>query len=426
LQLTETGYSYYLTRGCIFFKTEKMIKQIKINNFQSHKKAELLLTPGVNVIVGSSDSGKSALIRGLRWLLYNQPRGDAFRSWWGGDTSVEIITDTASVKRVKKNNDDVYIINTENIENSEFRAFRNDVPDEVAAVLNMEDINIQRQLDPPFLIKNSPGEVAQHFNRMARLEKIDTGLKNVQSLIREAEQSIKAKDIELTNVQTKVETYSYIEDVETVITEIETLTDEITDITDEITDITDICSEVISIRKQITETNELLQAEPIINQIEQLHTEIKETRLQQSNIRQIITDLTEINSEIKAIELILPAETLINEIMVLMAEKKEQVKQINQLIEITDGIIDLQDRIKKANKFVAAETLINEILELMQSLEPEKIRVKKLKTIVLNYNETLDGIEFQKKQLRKLENEWVENTPETCPLCGSNISHNHH
>ena len=409
-----------------------MIKQIKINNFQSHKKAELILTPGVNVIVGSSDSGKSALVRGLRWLLYGQPRGDAFRSWWGGDTSVEIITDTASVKRIKKNNDDVYIVNTENIENSEFRAFRNDVPDEVAAVLNMEDINIQRQLDPPFLIKNSPGEVAQHFNRMARLEKIDTGLKNVQSLIREAEQSIKAKDIELTNVQTKVETYSYIEDVETVITEIETLTDEITDITDEITDITDeitditdICSEVTIIRKQITETNELLQAEPIINQIEQLHTEIKETKLKQSNIRQIITDLTEINNEIKNIELILPAETLINEIMVLMAEKKEQVKRTNQLIEITDSIIDLQDRIKKANKFVAAETLINEILELMQSLEPEKIRIKKLKNIVLDYNETLDGIEFQKKQLKQLENEWIENTPDICPLCNNNISHTH-
>lgn len=402
-----------------------MIKQIKINNFQSHKKAELVLTPGVNVIVGSSDSGKSALIRGLRWLLYGQPRGDAFRSWWGGDTSVEIITDTASVKRIKKNNDDVYIINTETIENSEFRAFRNDVPDEVASVLNMEDINIQRQLDPPFLIKNSPGEVAQHFNRMARLEKIDTGLKNVQSLIREAEQSTKAKDIELTNVQVKVETYSYIEAVETIITEIETLTNEKQKLIDEITDITDICSEVTSIRKQIKETNELLQAEPIINQIEQLHTEIKETKLKQSNIRQIITDLTEINDEIKTIELILPAETLINEIMELMAEKKEQVKRTNQLIEITDGIIDLQDKIKKANKFVAAEQPINDVLKLMQSLEPEKIKVKELKTIVLDYKETLDDIEFQKKQLEQLENEWAKNTPDLCPLCNNIIPHNH-
>jgi len=56
-----------------------MIKYLQIQNFQSHKDSLLEFDPGVNVIVGSSDSGKTAVIRALRWLVWNRPSGDAFR-----------------------------------------------------------------------------------------------------------------------------------------------------------------------------------------------------------------------------------------------------------------------------------------------------------------------------------------------------------
>jgi exonuclease SbcC len=52
-----------------------MITQLNITNFQSHVKSVLKLSPGINVICGPSDSGKSAIIRGLRWVIENQPTG---------------------------------------------------------------------------------------------------------------------------------------------------------------------------------------------------------------------------------------------------------------------------------------------------------------------------------------------------------------
>lgn len=49
----------------------RMISKITIRNFQTHKKSELEFTDGVNLIVGSSDNGKSSVIRAFRWLAEN-------------------------------------------------------------------------------------------------------------------------------------------------------------------------------------------------------------------------------------------------------------------------------------------------------------------------------------------------------------------
>jgi exonuclease SbcC len=54
------------------------IKRLVIDNFQSHQHTEVEFGSGLNVVVGPSDFGKSALVRALRWVLYNEPRGANF------------------------------------------------------------------------------------------------------------------------------------------------------------------------------------------------------------------------------------------------------------------------------------------------------------------------------------------------------------
>ncbi|MCK9524299.1 MAG: AAA family ATPase, partial [Limnochordia bacterium] len=39
-----------------------MIEKLTLKNFQSHKHSELEFAPGLNAIIGQSDSGKSALL----------------------------------------------------------------------------------------------------------------------------------------------------------------------------------------------------------------------------------------------------------------------------------------------------------------------------------------------------------------------------
>ena len=56
----------------------KYKKYLHLINFQSHLNTVIELHPGLNILVGESDQGKTAIIRALRWLFYNEPRGTGF------------------------------------------------------------------------------------------------------------------------------------------------------------------------------------------------------------------------------------------------------------------------------------------------------------------------------------------------------------
>ncbi len=46
---------------------------ISIKNYQIISKAELSFIPGLNVIVGPSNNGKSSILKGIKALLYTVP-----------------------------------------------------------------------------------------------------------------------------------------------------------------------------------------------------------------------------------------------------------------------------------------------------------------------------------------------------------------
>ena len=55
-----------------------VISSLTLENFQSHKESKIVFDKGLTVIIGQTDQGKSAIIRALKWVLYNEPRGTDF------------------------------------------------------------------------------------------------------------------------------------------------------------------------------------------------------------------------------------------------------------------------------------------------------------------------------------------------------------
>src|SRR4030042_795222 len=187
-----------------------MIHSLHLTNFQSHKDTHLEFHPGVNVIVGTSDSGKSAVIRALRWLVWNRPVGDEFRSSWGGDTSVDVELNSGQVTRIRTKVFNGYRLGADEV----FEATKTDVPQEVQQTLNLGDINLQQQLDSPFLLSQSPGAVAEHFNHVAHLDQIDTGLRNVQGWIRQLEQDAKSNEQRIKGLEEELKGFEHLEKFE--------------------------------------------------------------------------------------------------------------------------------------------------------------------------------------------------------------------
>lgn len=194
-----------------------MIQKIIINNFQSHKYSELKLEKGVNIVMGSSNSGKTAILRALYWLVYNRPAGDAFVSHWNADkenwtTSIQIWNEKDSITRRKDKNLNCYINNEES-----FKALRSDVPEEIQKTLNITDVNIQKQMDAPFLVSNTAGEVARFFNRIIKLNKIDTMLSEIENRRRKTNNKIKTIEIEIQDMENKIKNYTWIPTAERLI-----------------------------------------------------------------------------------------------------------------------------------------------------------------------------------------------------------------
>lgn len=200
-----------------------MIKSVKIKNFQSHRKTFLEFDKGVNVIVGATDSGKSAIIRALRWLVWNRPTGDAFCSTWGGNTHVSVETETHSIARNKGKENNYVFKKAGEEEVIELKAFGTGTPTEVQEILNINEINLQQQLDKPFLLSDSPGQVAGFFNKIAGIDLIDSSIKSIQKEIRATTQNIVSLKGILDDETEELKKYDNLDTIETEIERLEKL-----------------------------------------------------------------------------------------------------------------------------------------------------------------------------------------------------------
>lgn len=182
-----------------------MIKKIRLQNFQSHKDTTFEFANGVNSIIGKTDAGKSACIRALQWVVYNKPAGTSMISHGAGKCEVTIWTDDHVIRRVRSDKDNKYFL-----DNEELSAFGQGVPEAVVEALNMDEINVQSQMDSPFLLTETPGQVGRMLNKKVNLDNIDSSLKSVNSYRKKLNRSVKALKEEITELDAQIEAIDYI------------------------------------------------------------------------------------------------------------------------------------------------------------------------------------------------------------------------
>ena len=202
-----------------------MLEKIEIKNFQSHQATALSLSPNVNTLQGNSDCGKSAVIRALGWLVFN-PAGDYFISDWAkrGKTisapcEVTLSVDGHKVTRRRDKDFNGYIL-----DGQVFEATRNSVPPQVLSVLGLGEVNVQRQLDPPFLLSMSAGDVSRYINSLVNLTRIDKWTTAVNGRTRSLQQQVESGKQQVERKQAEVDSYVYVEKLEDLskqVTEIE-------------------------------------------------------------------------------------------------------------------------------------------------------------------------------------------------------------
>jgi len=161
-----------------------MINQLTIQNFQSHENTVLEFAPGLNIIVGSSNSGKTALLRAFEWVRNNRPLGTSLIRSGTDSASVSVETDSHTIERSRGKRNNCYTI-TGGGSAGELEALGASVPQQVTDALGLVDINVSGQLDKHYLVLDAPGKIAAAVNDVIHLERAQSAISTLNSLLRE-------------------------------------------------------------------------------------------------------------------------------------------------------------------------------------------------------------------------------------------------
>lgn len=346
-----------------------MIKSVSIQNFQSHAKTELDFHEGVNVIVGTSDSGKTAIIRALRWLIWNRPSGDALRSRWGGATNVQLETEEGVITR-SKDKIDKYTLRLKGQEDIEFKAIGTSVPTEIQRVLNISEINLQNQHDATFLLSDTPGAVATHFNKVARLDRIDTATSAINGWIRGLKSDV-----------------SHLE--------------------------TDIATE----KAKLPQFENLEKFEIEIEALEQMEGKAVTMRSRYSTLEKDIVRITNLEKEIETLTPLLGLEKLVTSVLDDITKRDQLQTQVDELQTVIDDLEELNEKEEAAKELMPLEPLVLSLLDKYKQLRELKKTKSQLQYLLNQVNLVDDDIVTTGNNVTKLETKFHKEMPDICPLC---------
>jgi hypothetical protein len=314
----------------------------------------------------------------MYWAIYNRPGGISYISHWNRDkndkpiksTFVRITNDSNIIERrkgkVESKDFNGYIVNGKNLE-----AIGQDVPDEVSKLFNLDSVNIQKQMDAPFLLSESAGEVARFFNSTIRLDLIDRVLSKAESKKREAVKEKSRLENEQSIINKELEIFSWIEDAEIIADRIEKI------------------------------ENRLSSNEKLFERFEAETT-------QYSNSQYII----------ECQEVILSAVPLINKIISVQESLEQNTERCGRLQNLSEQWSEQNAIIEGTADFSKALSLVEKIDYFRKDIFG-KVQIKdKLDGDIWEYNIKLEEI----NKLNDIIIEFNKQLPSICPLCLQQIN----
>lgn len=186
-----------------------MLEKMVIKDFQCHRRLEIVFDERLTTIVGRSDAGKSAILRAARWLAVNRPCGDAFVRRGAERALVRLSVDGRTILRRKGADRNLYVLDGQVL-----ASFGQDIPSPVGDLLNLGEVNFQRQHDAPFWFLLSPGEVSRELNQIVNLGLIDRTLALAAADLRQNKAELKVTEDRLADCRKRKQELVWVEEAD--------------------------------------------------------------------------------------------------------------------------------------------------------------------------------------------------------------------
>jgi hypothetical protein len=218
-----------------------MIKSIKIKDYMAHKETELELGPGVTVLTGPNNSGKSAVVEALRSVAQN-PAPHLVIRHGASQAVVRVELDSGdAVEWVRSKGNSVYRLFKANQDGGEsghdpevYAKFGRMPPEDIRGLLRLDlvetesgsvDIHIGNQRYPIFLLDQTGSQAASFFAASTEAEYL---LRMQQALKTKTDRArSKRKEVfqECADLERALQLYLPLEDIDLVLSKTEELYD---------------------------------------------------------------------------------------------------------------------------------------------------------------------------------------------------------
>lgn len=348
-----------------------MIDKLTLHNFQSHKNSELKFHNRINSMVGISDSGKSSIVRALYQARYNQGAIDPFVSKWTRDKKGN---QKEQMNIIIKKNDNILIrgkgkeLNGYKLNDSTFEALgKSGLPEEVSNFFNTTEVNIQKQMDVPFLIGNKPSEIATFLNTIIDMSDIDLFLSAIDSKKRTVNKDIRRIQNELTITKRSKDSFHSLDDINRFIGRLELLENKHQIKSTSITDLKQTIEDYSNYSTKVRSVGNIDVIKANLTTIEDIENKLSSINIKKNNLSELIYSYNEQN--------------IILEISIDTATIKKQLSEIEK-----------------------TELKINNI----------EIEIKELKKLKEDYINNKNYLEISITKIKELKNK----LPDICPTCG--------
>lgn len=355
--------------------------EVVIKRYQSYEDVIFKLSPGVNLIVGPTDSGKTAVMRAIQYVAFNDPQDPDFRTGYRDITEIIVRrNDGKGVRRKRNNSNNIYeILDGDKVTERLETVGRGKAPLPVQKILNLADINFQAQHDSPYLISSefSAGAVARIINRLTKLDDLDKWTSEFRKELNSLNSTKKVIESDLEEDEEKLKKYDGLDEI-------------------------------------------VGRAEGIIkdwDSLERRESDLEEIIELIDSFENLIAKVRKINEDLKFEE---PVVSLLNRWEEL-DEKERRLKEINDAVH---QINEMNGEIEEINGLIEFEPTIIGVLKRFEEFDGRKQRMLDVEKLVSDYDYFQEQIGEVDKKLLFIRGEIEKILLEVkiCPTCGNKIT----
>lgn len=391
----------------------KYIEKVILKNFQSHKYTEVNFNKGLNVILGNSDSGKTSILRGIKWVLYNLPDGDSFITQGEKECAVKVIfNNKVAVTRIKSSSKNQYILSKPGEEDMVFSGFgRNVVPLEIVEATGMKQvsidrrkdaiINISEQLDGPFLLNETSSVRAGAIGRLTGVNILDDALKNTVTDNNLLQRDYKKALEEKNKVEEEIKKFDYLKGKKILFEKLVGIQTALGEKNAFLNNLKGLKETYDSVKNEKENLLKELSLYKNLEQLENSYLKIENKIVKYNEFNNLKTQLLNNLREQKAHKEVLNSLANVNRADQLECEVGIKVKRLNELMEVNRNYKFIQFKLNSGVEYLDKFKGLNKSEAILETL----VRDTKIKSVIEDIKRDKDLLNREMLKNKSLINE---------------------